>query len=220
MSPLIGHPIQQHVTFLGPFGVGKSTAVHQLSDTPVVRTEVTSSAAVRGGRQSAKRTTTVGLDYGEWLRRNGTRIALIGTPGQQRFRAVQQLVAARSTAYVLLLYGNHRHAVGEALEWVEYFGGQAIAPRLVFGVTRLDGSGPELHEYERALAEIGLHVPVLACDPRDATDVARVVMVGVERGEAASTRTRARQRSERHGEARRQHVRALASSGTREGAGE
>ena len=186
MESVIGHPIHRHVAFLGPFGVGKSTAVARLSDVPVVHTEVVSSSFVRGGRQMAKRTTTVGIDYGEWHSRRGERVALIGTPGQHRFQAVREAVAARTTAFVLLVYGDHEFAIDETIEWVQYFGGEAIVPRLVVGVTRTEHGGPPVGEYGPRLTAAGIHAPVLACDPRNATDVASVVLTSVERGRRAS----------------------------------
>ena len=182
MHTVVGHPIATRVTFIGAFGVGKSTAVRQLSSVPVIHTEVASSPVVRGGRNSAKRHTTVGIDYGEWRPPAGERITLIGTPGQRRFRAVQRIVSPRTTAFVLLVYGNHEHAAAEAMEWIEYFGGDRIAPRLVVGVTRLGEGGPPLPEIAAGLAGFGADAPVLGVDPRSRDSVARAVTAAVARG--------------------------------------
>ncbi len=50
MQPVLGTTTSQQVAFVGPFGVGKSTAVRAISDTPVVNTDVRSAVgAIDGG---------------------------------------------------------------------------------------------------------------------------------------------------------------------------
>ena len=180
MREVIGHPVPKQATFVGPYGVGKSTAVGAASDIPVVRTEVVSAPGMRAGRQTAKRTTTVGVDYGEWL--DGDEpIALVGTPGQRRFRAVHRAVARHTTTYLLLVFGDRDHAVEEAEEWFEYFGGARIAHRTAIAVTRGgEGGGPPLSAYIDAFSKYGAPPPVLAVDPRERDDVALLLATGLE----------------------------------------
>lgn len=180
MREVIGHTVPRQATFIGPYGVGKSTAVGVASDIPVVRTEVVSAPGMRAGRQSAKRTTTVGVDYGEWLDGDDP-VALVGTPGQRRFRAVNRAVARHTTAYLLLVFGDRDHAVDEAREWFDYFGGARIARRTAVGVTRHGGAHPPLTAYRHAFAEeYGVEMPVLAIDPRERGDVEHLLWLGLD----------------------------------------
>lgn len=74
----------------GPFGVGKTTLIRALSETPPLHTEevmTQTGAAVddlAGVRE--KTTTTVAIDFGRLTLPGDLALYLFGTPGQKRFR--------------------------------------------------------------------------------------------------------------------------------------
>src|SRR5262245_30126910 len=69
------------IVFAGPMGAGKTTAICAISDVPPVSTEVRNTDQ----RVCAKEATTVALDFGQLRLEDGTVVMLYGTPGQERF---------------------------------------------------------------------------------------------------------------------------------------
>lgn len=172
---VIGHTTRREVTFVGPFGVGKTTAVRALSDVPVVNTDVMSSMA-RPGTRAARRMTTVGLDYGEWQSPSGA-VALLGTPGQARFRTTRDAGRARASAVVLWMYGQNDYALEETAEWIGVLGTEKTWARLTVAVTRLDHDGehPALEDYRPILDTFSPKIRLTEGDPRDRDSVIQVV---------------------------------------------
>lgn len=175
MDLVIGHPVITQVVFVGPYGVGKTTAVRTLSDVPVLTTE--SNTSMQQSRQvPLKPTTTVGIDYGEWTDGSGHRHALIGTPGQTRFSAMRRTALVADAAVVLWLYGNRRERLTDADQWLTRLGFETELSRVVVAVTRIElGDGPELADYRTVADKHYPGMPVLAADPRGRLHVARVV---------------------------------------------
>lgn len=175
MKAVIGHTTKREITFVGPFGVGKTTAVRTLSDVPVVNTEVLSSMA-RPGTRAARRMTTVGLDYGEWHSPEGT-VAIVGTPGQARFRTTRDSARARSSAIVLWMYGQNHYALEETAEWIGVLGTERTWARLTVAVTRLEQETdhPPLEAYREVLDGFSPKIRLIAGDPRDRDSVVEVV---------------------------------------------
>jgi uncharacterized protein len=183
-TAVVGHTTKRQVAFVGPFGVGKTTAVHSISDTPVVTTEVMSSIAAQAGtRASMKRTTTVGLDYGEWHAPEG-KIAIVGTPGQARFRTARSSAVPRTTSLVLWCYGQNDYALEETEEWMRFIGNERLWPRLTVAVTRLEMSGgPSLESYRPMVEKFSPAIQLMAADPRERDQVIGVVRAALRLGE-------------------------------------
>jgi signal recognition particle receptor subunit beta len=182
MKAVIGHAHLRQVAFVGPFGVGKTTAVRSLSDIPVVNTDVlTAVGSLPRPGSPRKRTTTVGLDYGEWHRSDGSVVCLVGTPGQERFVTVRRSAMPRSTSIVLWLFGDQSYAVEEADEWMGYLGDSRTWARMTLAVTRSTDSpdAPALDDYVDMLRRYDPSIPVVAADPRVRADVKRTVLLAL-----------------------------------------
>jgi uncharacterized protein len=82
-------PTPVKIVIAGGFGVGKTTAVGAISDSPPLSTEaaMTDVAARidRTGQVPDKTTTTVAIDFGTIRLEEGLKLYLFGTPGQDRF---------------------------------------------------------------------------------------------------------------------------------------
>ena len=87
------------IIFTGPVGAGKTTAINALSDIPTVRTD----AAATDMAATRKKETTVALDYGVMAVSPSERIHLYGTPGQQRFDFMWDILTEGGIGLVLLL---------------------------------------------------------------------------------------------------------------------
>ena len=189
MQPVFGSTHGQQISFMGPFGVGKTTAVRAVTQSEVVLTEATSTAASIMGGKHLKPTTTVGLEYGEWTAPDGTLVAVVGTPGQARFDAVRQSALPRSTAVVLWVFGHHAEALLDCELWVRFMLDEGVpTSKLAVAVTRLDDDSTlAVDDFAQVVAEhADAEVPVLAADPRSAEDVQQVLVASLRGALAAA----------------------------------
>jgi len=177
---LLGHTHSQRVAFVGPFGVGKTTALRTISDIDVVDTDVATTE--RRADQPEKTQTTVGFDYGELKLEDGQRIGLFGLPGQDRFDAVWRSVLPGASAVVLWIYGNSPTAEQDLEQWLQCLQGCVALELLSVAVTRL----PEGEDTERQLAPLRAVLarfnpvaPLLTADPRRREDVNLAVAIAL-----------------------------------------
>ncbi|WP_324502268.1 hypothetical protein [Nocardioides sp.] len=174
--PIFGTPIARQVSFVGPFGVGKTTAVVTVSETSISSTEVMSSALRGRVGRHLKTTTTVGLEIGEWRAPDGKKVSVVGTPGQERFDMVRRSAMPRSTGVVLWLFGNHQHALLDTELWLEFISGEVSTSKLTVAVTRLEGdTESQLREFRDVIDRCDARIPLVAADPRDKDSVSDVL---------------------------------------------
>jgi signal recognition particle receptor subunit beta len=193
IGAVVGSRSTRQISFVGPFGVGKTTAVFTLCGASVSTTEVTSSmVAARLGRR-VKPTTTVGLELGEWTAPDGGQLTVVGTPGQERFDVVRRSAMPRSMGVVLWLFGGHEYAVLDARLWLEFISKEVPASKITVAVTRLGDDPEDLARFEEIRATIARTaptVPVVRADPRERDDVERLVLLaaGLPAADLAETR--------------------------------
>src|SRR5262249_54374958 len=90
---------EHKILFTGSMGAGKTAAIGAVSEIEPVTTDVLNS--MRDG--VSKATTTVGLDYGEITLDGGEKLRLYGTPGQERFSAMWDILSAGALGVVILI---------------------------------------------------------------------------------------------------------------------
>ncbi|MGY8870018.1 MAG: GTP-binding protein [Pseudomonadales bacterium] len=96
------------VLFVGSPGSGKTTAIRTISDVEVVDTDT----KVSDSTIKRKRTTTVGMDYGKLSLGEDKVLHLYGTPGQERFKFMWDLMVsdlASDASALILLVDNTRN---------------------------------------------------------------------------------------------------------------
>ena len=184
MNPLpvvLGHSIAHQVVFVGPFGVGKTTALRAVSDTEVVNTDVASSEVTAEAAAQGKTTTTTGFDYGEWRFPDGARVSLLGVPGQDRFEAMWDVTIARSSAIVLWVYGDRDPRLLECAKWLNALALRKAVARLAVAVTRMPPDAPDtaLTPYRELLERYHPLAPVITADPRRAADVMQAITMAL-----------------------------------------
>lgn len=157
------------VVFTGPMGAGKTTAIRGISQGQTLSTEV----PISQGAQGDKRSTTVGLDYGECALGEGLVLKLFGTPGQERFRFMWDILARGAFGVVVLTDNSQGDPLAQTLHYLQAFAPHLPARRMVVGVGRLDSPGsPGLDEHCAHLARHGFaQVPVIDADARRAEDM-------------------------------------------------
>lgn len=87
------------IIFTGPVGAGKTTAIGSLSDDAPLSTDENASDMTR----ERKPRTTVALDYGVMKLDGKEKIHLYGTPGQERFDFMWDILTEGGIGLVLLL---------------------------------------------------------------------------------------------------------------------
>ncbi|MDO4435661.1 MAG: GTP-binding protein [Cardiobacteriaceae bacterium] len=160
------------IIFAGSMGAGKTTSIRALSDVDVVRGDVDNTDTKTHG----KLLTTVGIDYGQVVLGNDTKIGLYGTPGQERFELVWRIVTEGALGAIILIDGSSAKAKDELSYYVRYFNEHNMA-HIVVGITHTDL--PDAHLTVSQGLEIlqaqNLLFPVFEIDARQREDVLLLV---------------------------------------------
>ena len=125
---MIGHPVK--VVVCGPAGVGKTTLIRTLSTTEVINTDEQATEEGIGG------VTTVALDFGT-LPHEAATIHLFGTPGQERFDFMWDILCNGAVGLIGLVAGDQPGAFTRARRMLDHITSQVPIP-WVLGVTKRD----------------------------------------------------------------------------------
>lgn len=160
------------IIFTGPVGAGKTTAIHAISDAPPVSTD----ARAKDMTASRKQTTTVAMDYGTMRLNDKERIHLYGTPGQERFNFMWDILTEGGIGLILLLDNTRPAPFNDMRFFTQAFRSFIQNTSLVIGVTRSDlKPTPHIDEYHRELDGLGIKAPIFEIDARRREDVSLLV---------------------------------------------
>ncbi len=159
------------IVVTGPVCAGKTTFIHTLTDGDVVTTEEKTTDATE------KETTTVGLEYGQ-VNVQGQSTRLFGTPGQERFDYLWDIVAEGADGCVLLCPSDRPTTFDRSLEFVRGLARENDVS-IVVGLTRCDLALDGPTEIRERLAPAGTEVTCL--DARDPGDC-RALLAGLVAG--------------------------------------
>lgn len=156
------------IIFTGPVGAGKTTAIASISDIEPFRTEELASDDTR----MLKANTTVAMDYGLMKLEDGERIHLYGTPGQERFDFMWEILTEGGIGLILLLNNANPDPIKDLEFYLDAFSAFIGETGIAIGVTRMN-ENPKLNldEYAKILDKHNLHCPVFEVDARNAEDV-------------------------------------------------
>lgn len=168
--------MEHKIIFAGPVGSGKTTSISSVSDIMVVGTEAKASDDVA----QRKSNTTVAMDYGILNLDNGKKVHLYGTPGQDRFNFMWEILSEHAMGFVILIDSARPDPIADLKYYLEAFrkpiekSGNAV----VIGVTRTELI-QDIDLIDRCLSSnlaMNLNIPVFEVDGRERQDVKHLLM--------------------------------------------
>jgi signal recognition particle receptor subunit beta len=100
---------------------------------------------------------------------------LFGTPGQDRFDFMWEILGEGMLGYILLLDASREDSLAEAVGILAAFRKMARVP-FVVALNRSAGIAPADEDRVRSVLELGDDVPVLPCDATDRESVKSVLL--------------------------------------------
>jgi signal recognition particle receptor subunit beta len=163
---------QHKIIFTGPVGAGKTTAIHAISDITPVKTD----AAASDMTKSRKAETTVAMDYGVMNLNDGDKIHLYGTPGQERFDFMWDILTEGGIGLILLLNNTRQNPFQDLHFFLDAFDDFIQQTSVAIGITQMDlKATPTIEQYHQEIKKHALNPPVFAVDGRNARDVSLLV---------------------------------------------
>ncbi len=164
-----GNAVKLVVT--GPFAAGKSTLIRTVSEIDVLSTErdISDTTRVR------KAAITVAMDFGRISIDHDLVLYLFGTPGQERFDFMWDILGEGMLGYIVLVDATRPDSLGEAAAILQTFRAMAKVPYAI-AVNRADTVDPAGDAQLRAALDLDKFVPVVPCDATDRESVKRVLL--------------------------------------------
>lgn len=156
------------IIFSGPVGAGKTTAITTISDIAPVSTDELATDMTR----SRKNGTTVAMDYGLIKLQGNEQIHLYGTPGQERFDFMWEILTQGGIGLVLLISNQRPDPFRDLHFFLNAFKEFIAQGKVVVGVTQMDlANTPMIEDYHLQLENSGVKIPVFDIDARDKKDI-------------------------------------------------
>lgn len=126
--------------------------------------------------KNRKPSTTVAMDYGVMNLAGGEKVHLYGTPGQERFDFMWDILSVGGIGLILLLDNTRENPFQDMKFFLDAFASFIKTTSVAIGVTQMDISAkPIIEDYHAQLELLGLKPPVFAVDAREKNDVSLLV---------------------------------------------
>ena len=159
------------IVVTGPFSAGKTTLIRTISEITVLSTE----KDITDHTKSRKAETTVAMDFGRITIDRDLVLYLFGTPGQDRFDFMWEILGEGMLGYILLLDASREDSLEEAVGILAAFRKMAKVP-FVVALNRSEGIDPGDEDRVRSALELAEDVPVVPCDALDRESVKSVLL--------------------------------------------
>ena len=161
------------IIIAGPVGAGKTTAINALTSENAFMTDVAVSDDVTSQR---KANTTVAMDFGVVPINDDDVAHVYGTPGQQRFNFMWEILSEGADGLILLLDNSRNYPFRDLKYFVDSFSDLIASKTLIIAVTRSDVSDKTpLAAYQQWVKELNLDTTVAFIDAREKKDVELLV---------------------------------------------
>jgi signal recognition particle receptor subunit beta len=156
------------VIFTGPVGAGKTAAVKAVSDTQSLVTDV----AVTDIASLRKSTTTVAMDYGVVALPQGDLVHVYGTPGQERFDFMWDILLKGADGLIILLDHTRNNPFRDLKNYTEAFAAFIRPGNTLVGISHFDRPGTvALETYQQWAKDLGIDGGAFPVDSRSKADV-------------------------------------------------
>jgi small GTP-binding protein len=159
------------IVVTGPFSAGKTTLIRTISEITVLSTE----RGVSDSTRTRKAETTVAMDFGRITIDRDLVLYLFGTPGQDRFDFMWEILGEGMIGYLLLVDASREDSFAEAATILQAFRRMARVPCVV-GLNRAEGADPEVEERVRTTLGLGPETVIVPCDATDKESVKAVLL--------------------------------------------
>ena len=159
------------VVVTGPFGAGKTTFIETISEITVLSTE----RQVSDHTRSMKGQTTVAMDFGRITLAKDLAIYLFGTPGQERFDFMWEILAEGMLGFVLMVDHQREESREEAKRILDFFTNIAKVPFIV-AVNKVTDDADAAEQQARATLGVPDDVTVVVTDARERDDVKEALL--------------------------------------------
>ena len=160
------------IVVTGPFSAGKTTFIKSISEISIVSTE----RAISDSTRRVKAETTVAMDFGRITISKDIVLYLFGTPGQERFDFMWQILSEGMLGYILMLDASRPETFQEGRRILEFFATLSDAP-YVIGATRMPEGDPS-QTMERIRRELNIDgdIQIIPCNALEKEDVKKVLL--------------------------------------------
>ena len=159
------------IVVTGPFAAGKTTLIRTISEITVLSTE----KGITDETRSRKTDTTVAMDFGRITIDRDLVLYLFGTPGQDRFDFMWEILGEGMLGYVVLVDASRQDSLDEAVGILQAFRKMARVP-FVVGLNRSEGLDEADEARVRSVLDLDPDVPVVPCDATDRESVKSVLL--------------------------------------------
>jgi uncharacterized protein len=161
------------IIFTGPVGAGKTTAIGAISDIPPITTDAMASDMTL----NRKGHTTIALDYGVLNLGENTKVHLYGTPGQERFDFMWDILSIGGIGLILLIDNSRPNPIKDMQFFLDAFKDLLKNAPVVIGIGKTDlKATPTVDDYAETLLRSGMRPPIFEIDGRNREDVKNLVM--------------------------------------------
>jgi uncharacterized protein len=159
------------IVVTGPFAAGKTTLIRTISEITVLSTE----RGITDSTRSRKAETTVAMDFGRITIDRDLVLYLFGTPGQERFDFMWEILGEGMLGYVVLVDAEREDSIAEAGAILDAFRRMARVPYVV-ALNRSTGLSEDDEQRMRETLGLAPEVALLPCDATDKESVKAVLL--------------------------------------------
>ncbi len=159
------------IVVTGPFNAGKTEFIQSVSEIDVVSTE----RKITAKAEKVKETTTVAMDFGRITVDDDLVLYLFGTPGQNRFDFMWEILSEGMLGFVVMVDSTRPETFREARSILETFRAYAPTPYVV-AANKQDREDAWEVEDMRVALRLDPKVKFLPCVARDKENVKTVLL--------------------------------------------
>lgn len=163
------------VVVTGAVGAGKSTFVRTVGELGTISTERLATDAEAIGKPM----TTVAFDFGQLTLNSGQVMHIYGTPGQDRFDFMWDILMRHAHSHLLLIDAHRPDHLSLALDIIQFMEERSHNPTVI-GLTHMDCENALTPSYVLAAlgyTDLGHSPPAITINPHDKSSVLNALAV-------------------------------------------